>query len=439
VPCQDAESYVHYVARYAKLCESVVRVVPDDDIAYSNGLGDIERERADAIHRRIDPGWPAAAEFPPPVIAVGRPDETLHKALDAYIAGSEKEAGGDHSGWLGTQIRQATTLKDHHEDRPLGLVSEEAIRAMAKYWEARPRVKGRDKAVSVVTARKQWECLVRFLRHVHKSHQYLWRLPEGVPDDIRFKAKTTVAEDAATASALQVRVWSPAQLAVLYHHSTPLVRSMMLLGLNCGFYAIDIGLAQAVSVRLAERHPHTDYFNTGEQGEGLGWWHQPCDWLMALRNKTKVYGEFVLWPHTAAAIRWAEARKRSYGLTTPLLLPTRVGTKFTEATEGGNKPSRIPNLWQETLRKACGADATLPELPFSSLRDTGADLIRKKDDTAANLYLRHGKPYKNDSLMERYANRPFLRLHQQLRRLDEVLTPLWKAVSDPFENAATEE
>src|ERR1043165_7353434 len=101
VPVPDEEGYVHFVARYAKMCESVVQVVPEDDAAYSAGLGVIERERGDAIRQRIDPGWPSASEFPPPVIPVGRPDETLHKALDAYIAELEKEAGGDYSGRLG--------------------------------------------------------------------------------------------------------------------------------------------------------------------------------------------------------------------------------------------------------------------------------------------------------------------------------------------------
>ena len=438
VPCPDAEAYVYHVARYAKLCESVVRVVPEDDIAYSNGLGDIERERADAIRRRIDPGWPTAEEFPPPVVPVGRPNETLHHALDAYIAGLEKEAGGDHSTWLGTQIRQARTLKEHHEDRPLGLVDEEAIRAMAKYWAARPPVKGRDKAVSIITARKQWECLVRFLRHVHKSKDYVWRLPDDVLNDIKFKPKSTDAEDAATAATLQVAVWTPAQLAAMYRQATPLVRCMMLLGLNCGYYPIDIGTSLSSTFRLGQPHPHADYLLSGEPLDAEVW-QNPSDWLMMLRKKTKVYGEFFLWRHTAAAVRWAEARKVSLGLeANPLLLPTERGTSYTKPTRTGKKPSRVANLWAVTLEKASGGCETLPAYPFSSLRDTGADLIRRKDDTAANLYLRHGKPYKNDSLLELYSNRPFLRLHRELKRVEEVLAPLWQAVPNPFENATAE-
>jgi hypothetical protein len=55
-----------------------------------------------------------------------------------------------------------------------------------------------------------------------------------------------------------------------------------------------------------------------------------------------------------------------------------------------------------------------------------------KDDTAAHLYLRHGKPYKKDSLLERYPNRPFLRLRRELQRIEEVLASMWDAVSTPY-------
>jgi hypothetical protein len=435
VPIQGEESYVHFVTRYANMCESVIRVVPDDD-AYSAGLGVIERERANAIRQRIDPGWPPPSEFLPPVIPVARPDETLHNALNAYLAELDKEAKGDYSTWLGTQIRQARTLKDHHEDRLLGLLDEGAIRAMAKHWEGRPPVKGRAKQVSVTSSRKQWECLVRFLRWLHKSKNFTWRLPEGGLDDIKFRPKTTPEEDAATASILQTRVWTPTQLALLYKHASPLLRCMMLLGLNAGFYPIDIGLAQSAAVRLGKPHPHPDYLLQGEPPELQEEWRRPGDWLMTLRNKTKVYGEFVLWRHSAAAIRWAEGRKTALGLeATPLLLPTSRGTSFTKPTEGGKKPARIANLWSRLVEQAREEDGSLPVYPFSSLRDTGADLIRRRDDTAANLYLRHGKPYKNDSLRERYSNRPFLRLHRELQRVEEVLAPMWEAVPTPFSDA----
>jgi hypothetical protein len=433
VPVPDEEGYVHFVARYAKLCEGVVQVVPEDDAAYAAGLGVIEQDRDEAIRQRIDPGWPSAAEFPPPAVAVCRPDETLHKALDAYIALLEKEANGDHSSWLGTQIRQATTLREHHADRPLGVVDEGVIREWARYWESRPQVKGRDKAVSVISARKEWECLVRFLRWVHRSKDYSWRLPDGGLDDIKFKAKTTPEEDAARASLLQTRVWTPAQLALLYKHATPLVRCMMLLGLNAGFYPIDIGLAQSVMFRLGQPHPHADYLLLGEDDEVQKRWRLPANWMVTLRNKTKVYGEFILWRHTVAAIRWAESRKTDLGMAAnPLVLPTERGTSYTKPTKTGKKPSRIANLWSRTIQLARGEDRGLPDYPFSSLRDTGADLIRRKDDTAANLYLRHGKPYKDDSLLELYSNRPFLRMHQELQRIEEVLAPMWKAVPAPF-------
>ncbi len=92
--------------------------------------------------------------FPAPAIPVGRPDETLHKAIDAMVAELDGKAGGDRSGWAGTQLCQLLTLKANHEDVALAAIDAAAIRRMAEYWMARPKKQGSNEPVAGVTARR---------------------------------------------------------------------------------------------------------------------------------------------------------------------------------------------------------------------------------------------------------------------------------------------
>ena len=45
--------------------------------------------------------------------------------------------------------------------------------------------------------------------------------------------------------------------------------------------------------------------------ERTGFDLRPDDWFVLYsRNKSKVYGEFLLWPQTIDGLRWAVARQR---------------------------------------------------------------------------------------------------------------------------------
>jgi hypothetical protein len=241
-------------------------------------------------------------------------------------------------------------------------------------------------------------------------------------------------DDAARLAALRAKTWAPAQLALIYKHATPLVRAVMMFGLNCGYYGVDVAtqIDSDDVIFLGQTHPHADYLLNGEPAGVQEHWRRPQDWMIALRNKTGVPGEWLLWPHTAAAIRWARRRKRRLDLETDLLIPTEKGTAFNDPTEGGNRHDKLAKKWKAAWEMARQEDASLPWRPLSSLRDTVSDLVARHDDTASTLLVRHGQPFRGDSLLELYAGRPFLRVHKQLERLQGVFAPLWDAVPEPF-------
>jgi hypothetical protein len=350
------------------------------------------------------------------------------------VAELDEKAGGDRSGWVGTQIRQLLTLKANHEDVGLAAIDADMIRRMAEYWMGRPRRQGSDEPVAAATARRQWERLVALLRWVHRSKRYSWRMPADALEGIVFRAKKTAGDNAARVAALRQKTWTPAQLAIIYRHATPLVRAVMMFGLNCGYYGVDVAtqIDSDDVIFLGRTHPHADYLLTGEPPELQGHWRRPRDWMLMLRLKTGVPGEWLLWAHTAAAIRWARERKRRLGLETEMLMPTEKGTAFNDPTEGGNRHDKLAKKWKAAWEMARKEDSSLPWRPLSSLRDTISDLVARKDDTASTLLVRHGQPFRGDSLLELYAGRPFLRVHTQLERIHGVLAPLWEADPHPF-------
>ncbi len=63
---------------------------------------------------------------------------------------------------------------------------------------------------------------------------------------------------------------------------------------------------------------------------------------------------------------------------------------------------------------------------------------RRFDDELASLCLAHGSPFRQDSLLECYGNKPFGRLHKALRAMEAVMAPVFEAASaDPTEERKT--
>lgn len=72
-----------------------------------------------------------------------------------------------------------------------------------------------------------------------------------------------------------------------------------------------------------------------------------------------------------------------------------------------------------------------PYFPFSSIRDTASDLVRQvADGEVSATFLMHGKPVKEDDLIDLYTKRPFARVFEALRQLQETLKPVFDAAPE---------
>jgi hypothetical protein len=69
-----------------------------------------------------------------------------------------------------------------------------------------------------------------------------------------------------------------------------------------------------------------------------------------------------------------------------------------------------------------------PSPPHDALRDTSANWIREEfGGRIAEVFLSHGSPLGSSSLVECYTNKPFGRVFQALRWLEEKLQPVFDA------------
>src|SRR5262249_7140511 len=157
-----------------------------------------------------------------------------------------------------------------------------------------------------------------------------------------------------------VKTYTADELAILYEYATPWQRALMLLALNCGFGQAEVATLQLSEVHLGRRHP-----KYGMSG----------DWIMRLRYKSVVYGEWSLWPETVAAIKWLIARRAADATATELVL-SRAGRPLLETT-GSNRSSKIGNSWAGLYRRIAKDYQDWCKLSFNKLRKTAGDLVRQ--------------------------------------------------------------
>jgi integrase len=340
--------------------------------------------------------------------------QTWHGGLDAYVAYLEKLP--DESGWYRTQIKQCRRLKEHHPDMPLAQMGLSRVEEMINFWRHRPTIK--DKRAAATTCSNQVTQLCMVLRWLDRNEQFRWQKPRGT-EDLKRGVKE-LPEDGKV-----IEPFTPEELKVLWRYASPLVRLEILLALNCGFK-----YAEIASLRLNEIHLDTAYpgIVRHNRPEGTG------SWVCRKRRKTKVYGEWKLWPVTAAGVGWALAhRKKPADGVTDFLLITRAGVPLDARTSGGNKSDKIYSSWRNLYRTVRKEHKDFRYLPFTSLEDTSADWIRSRFGwEAANLFTCHGKPVKQDHQLEAYSNKPFPLLFAALDELGKYLRPVFECVPEPW-------
>ena len=107
---------------------------------------------------------------------------------------------------------------------------------------------------------------------------------------------------------------------------------------------------------------------------------------------------------------------------------------YDKPTKSGNRNQQIPNRWADLIRRIRVDYKEFPELSFGKLRKTAGDLIRRFGDGEIHgIFMCHGQPVASDDLTDVYSNRPFGKVFQTLKNLQEYLAPMFAAAgSDPF-------
>ncbi|MCY2987526.1 MAG: hypothetical protein NTY19_06640 [Planctomycetota bacterium] len=404
--------------------------VPDDPEAFSAG--------SDFLKRGTEFRLKEIRQMAPNVLP--EVTETLHVALDAYVTDIMKNdmeptpEGPTLTQFGASKIEQAKRLKQRHPDCPLSTLDQDGCQDLLDLWRMRPLTT--DKRISPPRPMKKKTCenhvseLKRFLKWLHRSKQFGWRKPDDF-DELRTNVKD-IQEERTDIAHNRVPVYLPEELAVLNKYATPLERLLLLLGLNCGFKGAEQGTLLLDHIFLDRPHPNAKYLKETQKYEC-----QPADrFILYKRNKTKVYGEFLLWPQTVEILQWAIERRNQIcekiGLSVRTLLVTERGTLFYRLTSGKKNQSQIfGNKWDALIKRIRKDEdhKDFPDYSFTSLRDTAADMIRPiAGGEIASVFLMHGKPVKEDDLLDIYSNRPFGRVFDALRVMQEMLKPMFYAV-----------
>jgi hypothetical protein len=201
----------------------------------------------------------------------------------------------------------------------------------------------------------------------------------------------------------------------------------LLLGLNCGFGRAEVASLELSEVHLRQPHPYAREVGCAATAG--------ASWVLRVRPKSGVYGEWKLRPETTAAIDWwlrqRTATPAADGATT--LLVNRNGQRYDTPTKGNHTNFQIPNSWLSLIQRIRQDHPAFRKLSFNKLRKTAGNLVRSQgDDELAGVFLCHGTAVPADKLLDLYTNRPFAKLFAVIDCVGETLRPLWAKVTEPF-------
>jgi len=333
---------------------------------------------------------------------------SLHQAIDAYAkAAKEKHVSMDDG--LPTEFALAEErfcgfMKRIFADMPLAKYDLAAIDSLRLTIKKRP-LSYRKKPIAPETVHRLVKVLNRFHSWLHKSPDFSWRKPLDYEVE-RVNVQLTNAEIQERYNPHNTPIYTEEQIRILFKYATPMERVLILLALNCGFRQ-----AEALGLQSGE-------------------YDLAAKLLARVRYKTKVYGQWRLWDVTCEALRWAEGYRPNKNEAT--LIQTRAGQPMGRRTKSGNRGAKIANKWASLHRRIEKDHEDFPSYPFSTLRDTGASAIRAiAGGEVAEMYLSHGNPIPDGVLLERYANKPWGRLHEALTQWGSKIGAAFK-VDDAF-------
>ena len=334
----------------------------------------------------------------------------LFKALDMYSEWIKAQA---KSRVVGTDIMKPGAKRELNyinltKRQPLDMnladLGANGLDKIQDYWEGRPK-SAKQELMAIDTCRDLIKTFRRFARWMHREDSIAWRLPQ---DHVfrKMRLERTSIEEAARANPEQIKRYKIEQISILFEYANPYQRLLLLLGLNCGFGRSEI------------HHLLCDYI----QG----------DYIKGIRHKTKVYGEWCLWPITKQAIEWYLAHRRPESKLPELIL-SKEGLPLALPTSVGNTRQNINSTWKNLLDRIEKDHPEFPKLSFNKLRKTSGNFVRRvADGETMKVFHARGKPVKGDDHSEVYSNRHFPKVFRAIRRIGRKLQPLFDAVQEPF-------
>lgn len=339
------------------------------------------------------------------------------------------------------QFKRIKQINAKQMSWPISRLTYQGCDEMLEVWRQRPLRNDKSGPMAVKTCREHAKRIKEFLRWLSKTDEFDWKKPLDF-DELKLGIRKSGRDKASLiTSGQQVRTFTVEELVILNQYANPHERFVMLCGLNCGFKRMEIGTLRVGELSTEEMHPHAkfvDFKFTGTES-----------FIRRFRTKTEVFGEWYLWPLTVTGMKWAIERRKQQteivkgqgaGMPIPyssdaLLYLNDCGHSFTKKTASGNPNNQLTNAWNRLLRRVRKDYPEFRWLPHEALRDTAANWIRGEfGGEIAEVFLSHGAPIgSRKSLVECYTNKPFGRLFDALKWLEQKLQPVFEATPEnPF-------
>lgn len=336
---------------------------------------------------------------------------TFHETLDARSLHLSETGNRDTNGNLTTYVnncrRRLRYLKQHHKDLPLWKLNLPTIQAIVAHWRNRPRT-AKSERCSRDHARDMLKELWRYFDWLDTEPRFKWTKPNGLDRIERSPVKLDSDNGTDTFQTMHKETYTPEQLAIILQHTDAFGRAMIGVCVNCAFGQSEIGQWVTEKFKLHQAHPHAARLGFGSTDQD--------SWLVGHRPKTNVYGEHLLWPQVADAVKpFLDGR--------PVFPMTSKGKPWYK-THSSNPSSVFTKWWGNLLDRVQKNHDDFPRFPFGSLRDTLPDVLRSRYSAdIASLCLQHGTPDTDDELLKCYANQPFGKLFDATRELESYFAP----------------
>jgi len=442
---------LHYVHSLNSLQERFpqVQFVPEDEQIFAKGVRQAQSSMAE-LTRLAQPNNEGRAN-------PGNPDEpTVGDAIEQFerkfirermlidpdpVEGIEgKRLSDTANSW----IKCLERIREHNAEQlkwQLSRLTFDGCDAVLAVWRQRPPKKDGSGPMAIKTCREHAKLLTRFFRWLSKSDKFDWKKPDDF-DELNVSIHKSNRDRAAlvTSPSRQVETFTVQELKTLNEFANPFERFVLLCGLNLGFKRMECATLRVGEVNLREMHPFSKYIDFEFSGGD--------SFVRRSRTKSEVFGEWLLWPLTVQAMEWMLRRRRHQKViikgegagrqisVTPesLLFLNDNGHSYTKPTKNGNSNNQITNMWSRLSRRVRDHDPSFPPLPHEALRDTAGNWIREEfGGEIAEVFLSHGSPVGENSLIECYTNRPFGTVFKALRWLEQKLQPVFAATpDDPF-------